>query len=288
MNEPKTSPPRQPRRRLRLLFAVSLVLVLGTLGLLGYWYEPDPGDGAPSVLVAVDRTMWNTLGLNQFTYVRALRQQGLRPVLVKYPQEGDSQTSPSLASLWSDSHLGLVLTGGGDVAAEAYGGDPDVSLAVSEARDTFELALLESANGRNLPILGLCRGAQLMNVWAGGTLGDHRDQSERFAEHRKILSGHPIILAASSRLHRIYQGSRIEEVTTWHGQFVEVPGEEVRITAYAEDGTPEAIEMDGEVFRIGVQWHAEMPPWDDTNDPLFAAYAEAVRQASTKQANKRR
>lgn len=274
----KPTPSKKPgrKRRLGLLSRAFLVLVIATVSVLAVWYEPDPGGNAPRVLVAIDRSAWNTVGLNRFTYVRALRRQGLSPVLAEYPNDLDQ-----FADIWSDDYAGLVLTGGGDVAAKEYGGNPDISLAVSLARDEFELALLDIADERALPILGLCRGAQLLNVWNGGTLGDHRHDSARFSEHRKMMSGHAVSFTDPSRLSRVYGKPRLESVTTWHGQFVEIPGTDVRITAYADDGTPEGIEMDGDVFRIGVQWHAEMPPWDDSNEPLFEAYAEAVRQAST-------
>lgn len=271
----KQTEARKPRHRVIRWAAVSLIAASLIVGLV--YYERDPGPGAPDVLVAIDRSLWNSVGLNRFTYVRHLRRQGLSPVLVEYPDD-----LSALADLWTDDVAGLVLTGGGDVAAERYGGDPDVTRAVKTARDAFELALLDAADRKGLPILGLCRGAQLMNVWRGGTLGDHRHDDERFGVHKNALTGHTVIIEPGSRLHAIYGKRVIGNVTTWHGQFVDEPGVGVTVTGVAPDGTPEAIELEGETFRIGVQWHAEMPPWDETNDRLFESYADAVRQASTK------
>ncbi len=262
-------------RRIARWVAFSLLAATAIAGLA--YYERDPGPGAPAVLVAIDRSLWNTLGLNQFTYVRNLRRQGLRPILVEYPQD-----LSAVEQLWPEDIDGLVLTGGGDVAAKRYDGDPAVTRNVKDARDDFELWLLDTADQAGLPVLGLCRGAQLMNVWRGGTLGDHRHDDARFGAHQNAFAGHTVILEQGTALHEIYGKRVIGNVTTWHGQYVDEPGAGVTISGLAPDGTPEAIELEGETFRIGVQWHAEIPPWDDTNDRLFEAYADAVRQASTK------
>lgn len=259
-----------PRRLVLILGAVPAVAVLAVLVLFAVYYVPDPGAGAPRVLVSVDRTLWNSAGLNRLTYVRKLRLAGLSPVLAEFPDDG--KPSPDVLS----GIDGLVLTGGGDVAAAEYGGDAAVTLDVNPARDAFELALLEMAEARSLPILGLCRGAQLMNVHRGGTLGDFRDEP-RFERHRNAFDGHPVIFEPGSRLIAIYGTGRLDEVTTWHGQHVAVPGRGVVITAYSPDGIPEAIEVDEARFIVGVQWHAEMPPWDEQQEKLFNAFAAAVR-----------
>ena len=260
------------RRLILALGAVPAAAVLAVLALFAVYYVPDPGAGAPRVLVSIDRTLWNSAGLNRLTYVRKLRLAGLSPVLAEFPEDGG--LSPDL---FSDID-GLVLTGGGDVAAAEYGGDAAVTLNVKPARDAFELALLEVAEAQSLPILGLCRGAQLMNVYRGGTLGDFRDEP-RFGLHRNMLEGHPVTIEPGSRLAAIYGTGRLDEVTTWHGQHVAEPGRGVVITAYSPDGIPEAIEMEHAPFMLGVQWHAEMPPWDEQQERLFVAFAEAVRAA---------
>ena len=258
------------RRLILILGTVPAAALLTVLALFAVYYVPDPGDGAPRVLVSVDRTLWNSIGLNQLTYVRNLRLAGLSPVLVEFAEDGER--SPDL---FNDID-GLVLTGGGDVAAAAYGGDPAVTRDVDLARDAFELALLEMAEAQSLPILGLCRGAQLMNVHRGGTLGDFRDEP-RFGIHRNAFEGHAVLIEAGSRLAAIYGTTRLDEVTTWHGQHVAVTGRGIVITAHSPDGIPEAIEVEDDPFMLGVQWHAEMPPWDDQQQRLFIAFADAVR-----------
>ena len=216
--------------------------------------------------------MWNGLGLNRLTYVRKLRLAGLQTVIVEFPEDG------RMPKGLLDDVDGLVLTGGGDVAAERYGGNTSLTHGVKPARDTFELALLEAAEKESLPTLGLCRGAQLVNVYLGGALGDLRDEP-RFDTHRNAFAGHTVEIEPGSRLADIYGTETLKEVTTWHGQYVGVPGRGVVVTAFSPDGTSEAIEVEGPWFSVGVQWHAEMPPWDKEQDRLFAGFAKAVRGA---------
>lgn len=259
--------------------AVTALLAAAILIFAGVYYEPDPGPDAPRVLVSVDRTLWNSLGLNRFTYVRQLRRAGLSPVLVQFTEDGSLP-----ADVLESPAVGLVLTGGGDVAAARYDGDAAVTRDVKPARDAFELALLEEAWDRSLPVLGLCRGAQLMNVWLGGTLGDFRHDAKRYSTHHTATGGHDVRFEAGSELARIYGSTVIHDVTTWHGQHVDLPGRGVEIVGYSPDGVPEAFEVRDAPFAIGVQWHAEMPPWDEQQNALFDAYAAAVRsvQAATK------
>ena len=255
------------KKVMRGLIAVLLVAVISGLGLFALYYVPNPGDGAARALVSVDRQLWNGLGLNRLTYVRKLRLAGLQTVLVEFPKDG------GLPAAVLDDVDGLVLTGGGDVAAARYGGDAAVTLGVKPARDAFEFALLEAAQQAALPVLGLCRGAQLINVHLGGTLGDFRDEP-RFRTHRNVLEGHAVAIEPDSRLAALYGTRHLEEVTTWHGQHVDRPGRNVVITAFSPDGIPEAIETEDGWFVVGVQWHAEMPPWDEQQDRLFTGFAE--------------
>lgn len=258
----------------RLLRWATLSLLLVVLVYAGWYYESDPGDDAPRVLVSVDRTLWNRVGLNRWTYIRALRKAGLRPVLMEFggvpPNTG--------ADDWMDGIDGLLLSGGGDVGAVHYGGDKSISRDVNPARDEFELQLLAAADRRDMPVLGLCRGAQLLNVHLGGTLGDFREDSERYRRHKRIWGGHPVTIEADTRLARIFTETELPSIVTWHGQYVEKPGEGVRVTAYAPDGTPEAIEVatDDPFGMIGVQWHAEVRPWDSRQAKLFAAFRDAA------------
>ncbi len=259
------------RRALRWATFLSLIAVVS---FAAWYYEPDPGDDAPRILVSVDRTLWNRVGLNRWTYVRALRKAGLRPVLADFGHlPADADAGGRL-----DGIDGLLLSGGGDVAAVHYGGDERISRDVNPARDAFELELLATADRSGMPVLGLCRGAQLLNVHRGGTLGDFREDSARYRRHKRIWGGHPVTLVDDTRLAGIFAETELESVVTYHGQYVERPGDGVRITAHAPDGTPEAIEVatDEPFGMIGVQWHAEVRPWDERQQKLFDAFREAA------------
>lgn len=264
--------PRQKHygRRVALATIAAIVLIVAAVV---YW-PPLPAN-APIVLVSVDRSPWNRFGGNRLTHVRALRDAGLRPVMVDFDLVKDAAFS---ASSLLEGVDGLVLGGGGDVDPKRYGRESGPALDVSPKRDAFEWALLSAAEQLGLPVLGLCRGAQLINVYHGGTLGDFRADSPRYDRHHRVLSGHPVSLEAGSRLASIYDGTRLEEVVTFHGQHVETPGAGVRIVGYAPDGTPEAIEVDtGSAFgMLGVQWHAEVVPWDSHQAKLFRALSGAA------------
>lgn len=260
----------------RVLRWFSCGIVVIVVSYAAWFYEPDPGERAPRILVSVDRTLWNRFGLNRWTYIRALRKAGMRPVLIDF----ENLALDPDAIDWLDNIDGLLLSGGGDVGAVHYGGDRTISRDVVPARDDFELHLLASADRRNVPVLGLCRGAQLLNVHAGGTLGDFREDGQRYKRHRKLFSGHVVSIDADTRLAAIYADTELASVVTWHGQYVNEPGQNVRVTAYARDGTPEAIEIAGDdpFGMIGVQWHAEVVPWDKQQQKLFTAFHDAAQR----------
>lgn len=264
------------RSKILINFWPGLVLIVAISASVGVLYDsPEPPSDAPRVLVSIDRSIWNRVGFTRFTYVRALRNAGLQPVLVDFQMLADP-TMP--AEVWLDNIDALVLSGGGDVAPSAYGDQTTVGVDVDERRDRFELALLETAERRGIPVLGICRGAQLINVYRGGSLGDFRADSGRYRRHHRLRSGHPVTLDADSRLASMIGQTRLESVVTYHGQFVDEPGDGVTIVGHAPDGTPEAIEVDtGFGFGIlGVQWHAEVVPWDRHQARLFEALHEAA------------
>jgi putative glutamine amidotransferase len=196
-----------------------------------------------------------------------------------------------------DQVHGVVLAPGRDMDPSCYGQEPDPLLAPTEPRrDRFELALVPAALERGLPILGICRGMQVLNVARGGTLVQDVRLRREWREHpsdpgwkrwkeveRSRLDGsdvpphprHPIVVA---RVSQLFSALRTEDgtVNSFHHQAVDVLGEGVRATAVAPDGVVEAIELDGAPV-LGVQWELQ-EEW--RIDPRFSAvfdwFAEAV------------
>ncbi|WP_028649433.1 gamma-glutamyl-gamma-aminobutyrate hydrolase family protein [Nocardiopsis sp. CNT312] len=156
---------------------------------------------------------------------------------------------------------GLLLAGGGDIDPGRYGAPTDPRTAgVRGARDTAEIELLEAALDRGLPVLGVCRGMQLLNVVRGGTLNQHLPDLVGHHGHREepgVFGTHPVTVAEFSRTADLLGGTALE-VATYHHQSLAAPGEGVRATAWADDGTVEAIEYTDRFNVLGVQWHPEM------------------------------
>jgi putative glutamine amidotransferase len=181
---------------------------------------------------------------------------------------------------------GLLLAGGGDVAASCYGEDPaPEAYGVDAARDGWELALVAAARAAGLPILGVCRGAQVLNVAAGGTLIQHlpvlTDESHKEYE-RDRETVHPVEVDPASLLAAI-TGQRTFGVNTLHHQAVAEVGPSLRPVAWAPDGVIEAVESVDDRLLLGVQWHPELLTHQPPHDRLFAwlAQAAADRQGAT-------
>ncbi|MGA5345136.1 gamma-glutamyl-gamma-aminobutyrate hydrolase [Streptomyces sp. BSE7F] len=149
---------------------------------------------------------------------------------------------------------GLVIAGGPDVEPVHYGAEPDPRTGPpARARDAWELALIRAALERGVPLLGICRGMQLLNVALGGTLVQHIDGH---AEVPGVFGRHPVKPVPGTR----YAEAVPEEtsVPTYHHQAADRLGTGLIPSAYAEDGTVEAVERSDGPWVVGVQWHPEM------------------------------
>ncbi|MEU1083797.1 gamma-glutamyl-gamma-aminobutyrate hydrolase family protein [Streptomyces sp. NPDC005908] len=149
---------------------------------------------------------------------------------------------------------GLVVAGGPDVEPVRYGAEPDPRTGPpARARDAWELALIRAALDRRVPLLGICRGMQLLNVALGGTLVQHIDGH---AEVPGTFGRHPVKPVPGTR----YADAVPEEtsVPAYHHQAVDRLGTGLIPSAYAEDGTVEAVERPDGHWVMGVQWHPEM------------------------------
>ncbi|MER6225551.1 gamma-glutamyl-gamma-aminobutyrate hydrolase family protein [Streptomyces sp900105755] len=150
---------------------------------------------------------------------------------------------------------GLVIAGGPDVEPVRYGAEPDPRTGrPARVRDAWELALIDAALTAGVPLLGICRGMQLLNVALGGTLVQHIDGH---AEVPGVFGRHPVKPVPGT----LYAGTVPEEasVPTFHHQAVDRLGAGLVASAYAADGTVEAVELPaGHGWVLGVQWHPEM------------------------------
>ena len=167
------------------------------------------------------------------------------------------------------AHLdGLVLSGGADIDPTSYGAQPEPGLGATEPeRDAFELALLEAALAVGLPVLGICRGAQLLNVHLGGTLEQHVPLEfgvghPRFDDDRSLRC-HRVATVPGSVVRALYGAQA--EVNSLHHQVLATLAPMLTATALADDDVIEAVELVGAPV-IAVQWHPEML---DQPDPVF-------------------
>jgi putative glutamine amidotransferase len=197
------------------------------------------------------------------TYVEALRSVGAVPWLIPLLPH-DPETMREIFHRLD----GVFLTGGVDVDPARYGEDRHpLCGSLDPDRDAIELMLLQHAQQRNLPVLAVCRGIQILNVAHGGTLyQDVADQVPAALKHdyfpttenpncRDYLA-HEITVVPDSRLGEIL-GDTIVSVNSMHHQAIKDLAPALRPTAYAPDGIIEAVEVHGQPFVVGVQWHPE-------------------------------
>jgi len=170
---------------------------------------------------------------------------------------------------------GIVFSGGADVDPSIYGAEPHPETDAPQARrDAGELALLRSALERDMPVLAVCRGVQLLNVVRGGDLVQHLPEEIGNDAHKETpgtFSEHPVEVKEDSRLASVI-GSR-SEVTSHHHQGLGRVGDGLVETAWARDGTLEAVEDPSQRFVVGVQWHPEA----GSDEALIRALVDEAR-----------
>lgn len=234
-----------------------------------------------SKIIAIGATAADSKVRLSLNYVRSLEGAGLVPLIV--PPLAD----PDRAGEILDVAAGLLLTGGEDVDPKLYGAPRHPRLGeTNPTRDATELALLEAARVRQLPVLAICRGIQLLNVAYGGTL--YQDlPSERPSAIRhdqpddRAARTHDVTIAAGSRLAAA-TGAVTMAVNSYHHQAVCRVGAGLRVTATAPDGVVEGLESDDPAWWVvSVQWHPEdlttdVRSWDRG---IFKAFADAVASA---------
>lgn len=172
---------------------------------------------------------------------------------------------------------GVVIGGGDDLSPDLYGGEFVATARLDPARDALEHRIASEARSMNLPALGICRGAQMLNVAFGGTL--HQDAYEVFSDSRRyrtILPRKRVFVEPGTRLAQI-AGLAEMRVNALHSQAVDVLGDGFRVAARDEGGMIQAVEHESEPFSLGVQWHPEHLFYARRQRSLFRMLVAAAR-----------
>ncbi len=205
-------------------------------------------------------------------YWMSLRLMGAKPVRLIAPVPEEE----------FDTFDGFVIGGGDDISAELYDGEPTLDVRIDPDRDTMELAVLKHAAPLDVPVLGVCRGAQMMNVFRGGSL--HQDVRRAFDGVPKMWSPLPrktVTFENGTRLQEIFDLDTLR-VNSLHRQAVDRLGADLRIAAHDTYGIVQAIEDPNAHFFAGVQWHPEFLIYRASHRRLFRAFMDAVElQART-------
>jgi gamma-glutamyl-gamma-aminobutyrate hydrolase PuuD len=200
-----------------------------------------------------------------YDYVRAVEQAGGRAVLIPPDDDGVEEVLNALD--------GLIFSGGNDLTPESYGAEADPTTnGTNPERDRGELTLLTAALERDLPVLAICRGFQVLNVVRGGDIVQHLPDIVGHEEHREVpgeFSEHAVRIDPSSQIHEV-RGA----VKSHHHQALGRIGDGLREVAWAEDGTVEGLEDPDKPFLVGVLWHPEA----GEDQRLFEQLVEAARK----------
>jgi putative glutamine amidotransferase len=234
------------------------------------------------ICTALERAKWSVWDQEAFltprSYIDAVHRAGGMALLLP-PDPVIDRDPDELLDLLD----GLVLAGGADIDPAQYGEEAHAATIGSvPERDTFEIALARRALERDIPMLGICRGMQLMNIAAGGTLNQHVPESHGHEDHRRSLGSfvdadHDVRLEPGSLASRA-AGEELHGTKSHHHQGIDRLGEGLKVTGWATiDELPEAIEAPDRRFALGVQWHPEA-------DELSRVIESFVREAAATRA----
>ncbi len=282
-----TVPRRKRRRRLRrigmalaILIAILLTGYLSLRFIYPRWLDRQVIDEAPRIALSLDNSLLGRIGITDATYQRAIAKAGGRLIPLRPDAAGDPNVSvEAVEELLTRERIdGVLLTGGGDVDPNVYGGQPGKTMLVHRLRDDFEIALIRAAQQRDLPILGICRGCQIINVALGGTIRNLRKEADMKGRHL-VLAGHPVELTPNSRLAEVLGVAGLPKVVSLHGQAVGKLGAGVRVAATGPGEVIEAIEADTpneEGWVLGLQWHPELS-LDPNQHKIFTNLVDRAR-----------
>ena len=210
-------------------------------------------------------------------YMDGITEAGGIPIM--FPLTQDEEAISSLLDLVQ----GVLLTGGHDVSPSLYGEEPIPQCGdASSERDIMETILFRKALERNMPVLGICRGIQFLNVYQGGSLyQDLPTQHPGRTEHHQMppydIPVHGVDIIEGTGLSGLLGRSSIM-VNSYHHQAVKTLGKDLTVMAVSEDGLTEAVQMNGKDFVWAVQWHPEFSYKSDDNS--MKIFEEFVRRCS--------
>jgi putative glutamine amidotransferase len=260
-------------------------IVIGAYILLRFiypaWIDMRLAPDAPHIAFSLDNSLLGQVGITDATYQRVMTAAGGRLITLRPDAAGDPVKAEALEALLKQEQIdGVLLTGGGDVDPMLYGGDPNTTMLVHRLRDDFEIALIRAARRRGLPVLGICRGCQIINVALGGTVRNLRKEQD-VKERHLVLTGHAVDLTPDSKLAEILGVRHLPKVVSLHGNAVGEPAPGVKIVATGPGGVVEAIEADvpgGRGWTVGIQWHPELTLDDQVQNKVYKALVDRARK----------
>jgi putative glutamine amidotransferase len=228
---------------------------------------------AVGICAATERASWTVwrdviVALSPLSYATAVRGAGGLALILPPDETASSGPDP-----WLDRIDALLVAGGSDVDPGAYGSEPDPNTGTTwPERDEFEASLIRGAIDREMPVLGICRGMQMLNVALGGTLDQHLDD-ERHLHTLGAFSDHEVRLEAGSLAARAAGAERLA-VKSHHHQGIDRLGDGLRVTGWSvPDELSEAIELDDGAYALGVLWHPE----EDVRSAVIGSLVDAAR-----------
>ena len=226
-----------------------------------------PAIGICSAIESARWAAWEVVvNLSPRTYSLAVQRAG-GVALILPPDDSVAEAPDELLDIVD----GLILAGGSDIDPGSYGAKPHPETKNTwPERDRFEIALGTRALERDMPVLGICRGMEMMNVIQGGTLNQHLGL-ELHRHTPGVFTDHRVALQPGSLAARVV-GADTTEVKSAHHQGVEELGEGVTVSGHADDGVVEAIELPDRSFAVGVLWH---PEEDERSRVVGALVSEA-------------
>ena len=285
-NPGKAIPPAKRIRRWLSRIGIALVVLIGIYVLFRLiypvWINTRLPADAPRIAFSLDNSLLGRIGITDTTYQRVMTAAGGRLITLRPDAAGVPVSTEGIEALLEKEKIdGVLLTGGGDVDPNLYGGDPNTTMLVHRLRDDFEIALIRAARQRGMPILGICRGCQILNVALGGTVRNLRKEQDVKNIHM-ALKGHSVDLNPDSKLAETLGVTHLAKVVSLHGNSVGKPAPEVTIAATGPGNVIEAIEANSAGQRgwiVGIQWHPELTLDEQVQQKVFESLVDRARTA---------